>query len=68
MYANNNFRKSGIIPLLKYTLIISLNYSESSVLNSFNGFIGMLFGPVALFGLMQLIREESLLDLSGKER
>ena len=67
MYANNNFRKSGIIPLLKYTLIISLNYSESSVLNSFNGF-GMLFGPVALFGLMQLIREESLLDLSGKER
>ena len=53
------FRKSGNIPLLKDTLIISLNGSESSVLNSFNIFVGMLLGPVALLGLMQLIRDST---------
>ena len=46
------FRKSGNVPLLKDTLIISLNGSESSVLNSFNILVGMLLGPIALFGLM----------------
>ena len=51
------FRKSGNIPLLKDTLIISLNGSESSVLSSFNIFVGMLLGPIALFGLIQLIRD-----------
>ena len=51
------FRKSGTIPLLKDTLIISLNGSESSVLSSFNIFVGMLLGPIALFGLIQLIRD-----------
>ena len=39
------------------TLIISLNGSESSVLSSFNIFVGMLLGPIALFGLIQLIRD-----------
>ena len=51
------FRKSGNIPLLKDTLIILLNGSESSVLSSFNIFVGMLLGPIALFGLIQLIRD-----------
>ena len=51
------FRKSGNIPLLKDTLIKSLNGSESSVLSSFNIFVGMLLGPIALFGLIQLIRD-----------
>ena len=51
------FRKSGNIPLLKDTLIISLNGSESSDLNSFNIFVGMLLQPIVLFGLMQLIRD-----------
>ena len=37
---------------------MSLNGSESSVLNSFNVFvdIDMLFWPMDLFGLMQLIK------------
>ena len=48
------FRKSRNIPLLKDTLIVSLNGSENSVLNSFNIYAGMLLGPIALFGLMQL--------------
>ena len=51
------FKKSGNIPLLKDTLIISLNGSESSVLNSLNIFVGMLLGSIALFVLMQLIRD-----------
>ena len=46
------FRKSGNIPLLEDTLIISLNGSERSVLNSFDIFDGTLLGPVALLGLM----------------
>ena len=41
--------------LLKDTFIISLNDSEGLVLNSFNIFVGKQFGPIALFGLMQLI-------------
>ena len=46
------FRKSGNIPLLEDTLIISLNGSERSVLNSFDIFDDTLLGPVALLGLM----------------
>ena len=64
------FRKSGNIPLLKDTLITSLNGSESSVLNSFNIFVGMLLGTIALFGLMQLIRDYMSAGVVGgkKER
>ena len=51
------FRKSENIPLLKDTLIISLNGSDISVFNSFNVFVGMLLGLIALFGLMQLIKD-----------
>ena len=58
------FKKSGNIPLLKDTLIISLNGSESSVLNSLNIFVGMLLGSIALFVLMQLIRD----SLSGERK
>ena len=58
------FKKSGNIPLLKDTLIISLNGSESSVLNSLNIFVGMLLGSIALFALMQLIRD----SLSGERK
>ena len=60
-------KKSGNVPLLKDILIISLNGSESSVLNSFNIFVGMLLGPIVLFGLMQL-KILCLLGLFGKER
>ena len=44
---------------MKYTwhLIRSFNGSEISVLNSFNIFVGMLLGSIALFGLMQLIKD-----------
>ena len=49
-------RKSGNILLLKDMLIISVNVSESSVLNSLI-FAGMLLMLIALFGLMQLIRD-----------
>ena len=68
MYRNNvcNFKKSGNISLLKDTLIISLNGSESSVLNSFIIFVGMLLGPIALFGLMQLITDSMSAGSQGK--
>ena len=49
-------RKSGNILLLKGMLIISVNVSESSVLNSLI-FAGMLLMLIALLGLMQLIRD-----------
>ena len=62
------FRKSGNIPLLKDTLIISLNGSESSVLNSFNIFVGMLLGPVALLVLMQLIRDSTSAGVAGGKK
>ena len=58
------FEKSGNIPLLKDTLIISLNGSESSVLNSLNIFVGILLGSIALFVLMQLNRD----SLSGERK
>ena len=60
------FRKSGNIPLLKDTLIISLNGSESSHLNSFNILVGMLLGQIALFGLMQLIRDSMSAGVVGE--
>ena len=47
------FRKSGNIPLLTDTLIRSHNGSESSVLNSFDIFVGMLLGQITLFGSME---------------
>ena len=62
------FRKSGNIPLLKDTLIISLNGSESSVLNSFNIFVGILLGPIALFGLMQLIKNSMSAGVVGERK
>ena len=70
MHGNNvcNFTKSGNIPLLKDTLIISLNGSESSVLNSFNIFVGMLLGLIALFGLMQLIRDSMSAEVVGERK
>ena len=71
MYRNitfATFRKSGNIPLLKDTLIISLNGSESPVLNSFSIFVGILLGPVALFGLMQLIRDSMSAGVVGKRK
>ena len=43
------FRKPGNTPLLKDALIISLNGSESSVLNSFNIFVSMFFSFHNLF-------------------
>ena len=49
-------RKSGNILLLKGMLIISVNVSKSSVLNSLI-FAGMLLMLIALLGLMQLIRD-----------
>ena len=60
------FRKSGNIPLLKDTLIISLNGSESSVLNSFNIFVDMLLGSVALLDLIQFIRDSSSAGVVGE--
>ena len=62
------FRKSGNIPLLKDTLIISLNGSESSVLNSFNIFVGMLLGPIALLDLMQFIRDSASAGVVGERK
>ena len=62
------FRKSENIPLLEDTLIISLNGSESSVLNSFNTFVGMLLGPIALFGLMQLIKAYMSARAAGERK
>ena len=62
------FRKSGNIPLLKDTLIISLNGSESSLLNSFNILVGMLLGPIALFGLIQLIRDSMSAGVAGERK
>ena len=50
------FRKSGNITLLNDLLIMSLNGSGSSVLNSFNVCVAMLLGSMDLFGLMQLIK------------
>ena len=61
-------RKSGNIPLLKDTLIISLNGSESSVLNSFNIFVGMLLGPIALLDLMQFIRDFTSAGAVGERK
>ena len=62
------FRKSGNVTLLEDTLIISLNGSENSVLNSFNIFVGMLLGPIALFGLMQLIRDSMCTGVVGGKK
>ena len=63
------FRKSGNILLLKDTLIISLNDSESSVLNYFNIFVvGMLLGSVALFGLMQLTKDSMSAGVVGERK
>lgn len=62
------FRKLGNIPLLKDILIISHNGSRSSVLSSFNIVAGMLQGPIALFGLMKLIRDSTSAEVVGKER
>ena len=62
------FGKSGNIPLLKDTLIISLDGSESSRLNSFNILVGMLLGPIALFGLMQLIRDSMSAGVVGERK
>ena len=50
------------------TLIISLNGSESSVLNSFNIFVGMLLGPIALFGIMQLIKDSMSAGVVGERK
>ena len=64
------FRKSGNVTLLEDTLIISLNRSESSILNSFNIFAGMLLGPIDLyrFGLMQLIRDSMSTGVVGGKK
>ena len=62
------FRKSGNIPLLKDALIISLNGYESSVLNYFNIYVGMLLGPIALFDLMQLIRYSMSAGVAGERK
>ena len=56
------------IPLLKDMLIISHNGSASSVVSSFNIFVDMLLGPIALFGLMRLIRDASSAKVVEKER
>ena len=61
-------RKSGNIPLLKDTLIISLNGSESSVLNYFNIFVGMLLKSIALFGLLQLLKDSLSAGVVGEKR
>ena len=53
------YRKSGNIASLKDTLIKSLNCSESSAWNYVNTFVGMLLGPIALFGLMQVIKDSA---------
>ena len=50
------------------TLVISLDGSESSVLNSFNILFGILLERIALLGLVQLIRDSLSAELLGKER
>ena len=60
--------KSGNIALFKDTLIISLNGSEGSVLNSFNIFVGILLGPIDLFGLMQLIKDSMSAGIVGERK
>ena len=62
------FRKSGNTPLLKDTLIVSLNGSESSVLNSFNIFVVMLLEQIALFSLMQLIKDSISAGVVGERK
>ena len=62
------FRKSENIPLLKDTYIISLNGSESSILNFFNVLVGMLLGPIALLHLMQLIRDSTFPGVVGERK
>ena len=62
------FGKSGNIALLKDKLVISLNGSKSSVLNSFNIFIGMLLGPIDLLDLMQLIRDFTSAGVVGERK
>ena len=62
------FRKLGNIPLLKDTLIISLNSSESSVWSSFNIFVCMLLERRALFSLMQLIKNSMSAGVVGEKR
>ena len=62
------FRKSGNIPLLKDTLIISLNGSESSVWNYFNIFVAMLLQSIALFGLLQLLKDSLSAGVVGEKR
>ena len=49
------FRKSENISLSKDTLIILLHGTESSVFNSFNTFVIILLGPIALFDWIQLV-------------
>ena len=66
--AFSTFRKSGNIPLLKDILIKSLNGSESSVFNYFNIFVGMLLRPIALFGLIQLIRDSMSAGVVGERK
>ena len=62
------FRKSGNIPLSKDMLIISVNVPESLVLNHFNVFSGTLLMSIALFGLMQLIRDSMTTGAVGGKK
>ena len=62
------FRKSGNIPLLTGTLIRSHNGSESSVLNSFDIFVGMLLGQITLFGSMEWIKDSMSAGVVGERK
>ena len=62
------FRKSGNIPLLTDTLIRSHNGSESSVLNSFDIFVGMLLGQITLFGSMEWIKDSMSAGVVGERK
>ena len=36
--------------------------------NSFNIFVGMLLGPIALFGLMQLVKDSMSAGVAGERK
>ena len=61
-------RKPGNIPLLKDIFIISVNGSESSILNSFNTFLGILVGLIALFHLMHLSGDSVSVGVVGERK